>query len=47
VSLVIPTVSHSYGDLEEEYGISIELRTLTSKYYGGKRAYITCKSFNT
>jgi hypothetical protein len=47
VSLVILTVSNSYGDLEEEYGTSIELRTLTSKYCGGKRAYVICKSFNT
>jgi hypothetical protein len=34
------------GDLEAEYGTSTEPRTITSKYYDGKRAYVTCKSFS-
>lgn len=45
--LVILTVSDSYGDLEEEHGTYVELRIFTSKNYGAKREYITCKSFNT
>jgi hypothetical protein len=37
VSLIILIVSNVYEDPEAEYGTSTELRTLTSKYYGGKR----------
>jgi hypothetical protein len=47
MSLIILRASNFYGDLEAEYGTSIQLRTLTSKYYSGKRTYVMGKSFNT